>query len=175
MSKPKFGRPQVQEQEILDHLTVRPITQHERQRYRSLMKEHHYLYTHKLVGEQIVYVINYRGQWLALSSWCACARHLKCRDRFIGWTAEQRRRRRALIANNARFLILPAAHYPNLASRAMKLVVQRVSGDWQNRFKHAMVMVESFVDLKQFCGTPYQCSGWSQLGRTQGFGRHSKD
>jgi hypothetical protein len=175
MAKPKFRRPEPQEQHVLDHLSVRLITPQERKRYQGLMEEHHYLHSHQLVGEQLCYVATYRGQWLALSSWCACARHLRCRDQFIGWTAEQCRCRRALIANNARFLILPQAHYPNLASRVMKLVLQRLSGDWQARLGHPIVMVETFVDPQQFRGTTYQCSGWSQLGCTQGYGRQGKD
>ena len=175
MSKAKFRRPQPDEQHVLEHLTVRLITAAERRRYDALMKEHHYLHSHQLVGEQLCYVATYHGQWLALSSWCACARHLKHRDQFIGWTPEQCRRRRALLANNARFLILPGQHRPNLASRVMGRVLQRLSADWQERFKHPVVMVESFVDPKQFCGTTYRCSGWSQLGLTQGYGRHAQD
>lgn len=175
MAKPKFRRPEPEEQHVLDHLTVRLIKPHERKRYQALMEEHHYLHSHQLVGEQLCYVATYHGQWLALSSWCACARHLKCRDEFIGWTPEQCRRRRALIANNARFLILPEVHYPNLASGVMKWVLQQLSADWQSRFGHPIVMAETFVDPEQFRGTTYQCSGWSQLGRTQGYGRQSKD
>ena len=175
MAQPKFRRPEPEEQHVLDHLTVRLITPQERPRYQALMEEHHYLHRHQLVGEQLCYVATYRGQWLALSSWCACARHLKGRDPFIGWTAEQCRCRRGLIANNARFLILPEVHYPNLASRVMRLVVQRLSGDWQTHCGHPIVMVETFVDPEQFRGTTYQCSGWTPLGRTQGYGRQAKD
>ena len=175
MSKPKFRRPEPEEQQILEDLLVRPIRPAERKRYDELMKEHHYLHTHQLVGEQLCYVATYRGQWLALSSWSAAAWHLKGRDQFIGWSAEQCRRRRALLANNARFLILPEHHRPNLASRVMKLVLQRLSNDWQERFQHPIVLVESFVDPEQFRGTTYQCSGWSQLGLTQGWGRQAKD
>lgn len=175
MAKPKFRRPEPEEPHVLDHLTVRLIQPQERKRYQALMEEHHYLHTHQLVGEQLCYVATFGGQWLALSSWCACARHLKSRDQFIGWTPEQCRRRRALIANNARFLILPPVHYPNLASRVMKLVLQRLSGDWQTRLGHPIVMAETFVDPEQFRGTTYQCSGWSPLGLTQGYGRQAKD
>jgi hypothetical protein len=175
MAKPKFRHPEPDEQHILDHVTVRPIKAQERRRYQALMEEHHYLHTHQLVGEQLCYVVTYRGEWLALSSWCAAARHLKARDALIGWTAEQCRHRRGLLANNARFLILPGHHLPNLASRAMKLILERLSSDWQERFKHPLAMVESFVDPEQFRGTTYQCSGWSQLGLTQGYGRVAKD
>ena len=175
MMKPKFRRPEPEEQHILDHLTVRPIRPHERRRYDALMREHHYLHSHQLVGQQICYVATYRGEWLALSSWCAAAWHLKARDAFIGWTAEQCRKRRALLANNARFLILPGRPLPNLASRAMKFILGRLSADWQQQFQHPIVLVESFVDPAQFRGTTYQCSGWSQLGLTQGYGRVAKD
>jgi hypothetical protein len=175
MSKPKFLRPDGAEQHILDHLIVRPMVRKERRRYDSLMREHHYLHSHQLVGQQLYYVATYQGEWLALSSWCAAARHLKARDTFIGWTAEQCRHRRALLANNARFLILPGRHLPNLASRVMKLVLERLSSDWQQQYKHPIVMVESFVDPEQFRGTTYQCSGWTQLGLTQGYGRVTKD
>lgn len=175
MSKPKFRRPEPDEQQILDHVTVRLVRPQERRRYDALIKEHHYLHSHQLVGEQLCYVAICNGQWLALSSWCAAARHLKARDAFIGWTAEQCRQRRALLANNARFLILPGQHLPNLASRVMKLVLERLSSDWQQQFKHPIALVESFVDPEQFRGTTYQCSGWTQLGLTQGYGRVSKD
>ena len=175
MSKPKFRRPEPDEQHILDQLTVRPIRAPERRRYDALMREHHYLHSHQLVGQQLCYVATYRGEWLALSSWCAAARHLKGRDAFIGWTAEQCRMRRGLLANNARFLILPGRHLPNLASRVMKLILGRLSADWQQQFKHPIVMAESFVDPEQFRGTTYQCSGWTQLGLTQGYGRVAKD
>jgi hypothetical protein len=175
MAKPKFRRPEADEQHILEQITVRPIGPQERPRYDALMREHHYLHSHQLVGQQLCYVATYHGEWLALASWCAAARHLKARDTFFGWTPEQCRRRRGLLANNARFLILPGRHLPNLASRAMKLVLQRLSRDWQQRFKHPIVVVESFVDPAQFRGTTYQCSGWTQLGLTQGYGRVGKD
>src|SRR6266850_4080628 len=83
MSNSKFPRPTAPEQHILEHLTVRPITPQERRRFDALMVEHHYLKSHHLVGEQLCYVATYQGQWLALSSWCAAARHLKRRDQFI--------------------------------------------------------------------------------------------
>src|SRR5438552_5064312 len=175
MSKPKFRCPEASEQKILEHLTVRPITPQERRRFDALMIEHHYLKSNVLVGEQLCYVASHRGQWLALLSWCAAARYLKGRDQFIGWSPEQCRSRRALVANNARFLILPDQHLPNLASRVMKLVLQRLSVDWQERYKHPIVLVETFVDPEQFRGTTYQCSGWTQLGLTQGWARHAKD
>ena len=67
----------------------------------QLIVEHHYLKRAELVGEQRRYVATCKGRWLALAAWSAPALHLKARDAFIGWTAEQRRTRLPLLANNS--------------------------------------------------------------------------
>ena len=174
--KPKHLRlPQPDEQQILEGLLVRLILPAEQPRFEALLVEHHYLHSAELVGECLRYVVEYQGQWLALLSWSAAAYHLKQRDAWIGWTDEQRRRRLGLLVNNSRFLILPAAHLPNLASRAMRLCLQRLADDWPTHHGHPVVVAESFVDGQLFRGTSYKVSGWIQLGETQGFGRHAED
>jgi hypothetical protein len=110
-----------------------------------------------------------------VASWSGSCFHIKDRDEFIGWDFEQCRRRRALLANNARLLILPDCHYPNLVSRFMKLMLDRLSDDWMERYKHPLAMVESFVDPQFFQGTAYKVSGWSHLGKTAGWKRDAAD
>jgi hypothetical protein len=128
-----------------------------------------------LVGEQLRYVATYKGQWLALATWSGAAFHLKDRDQFIGWDFEQCRRRRALLANNSRLLVLPECHNPNLISRFMKLMLGRLSQDWLWRWGHPIALVESFVDPQLYQGTAYKVSGWSHLGRTAGWKRDAAD
>ena len=89
---------------------------------------------------------SYQGEWLAVASWSGAAFHLKDRDQFIGWDLEQCRRRRVLIANNSRLLVLPACHSPNLVSRFMKVMLGRGFPDWHERWGHPLAMVETFVD-----------------------------
>jgi hypothetical protein len=101
--------------------------------------------------------------------------HLKARDAFIGWSDEQRRTRLPLLANNARLLVLPDCHFPNLISRFMKLMLARLSADWQARWGYPLAPVESFVDPQLYCGTAYQVSGWSQLGQSAGWKRSAED
>ncbi len=141
----------------------------------ALIVEHHYLESATLVCEHLRYAATYKGEWLAVVSFSAAAYHLRYRDQFIGWSPEERRRRLPLIVNNARFLILPEAHYPNLASRLLKQVLARLSDDWLGRWGHPVALVETFVDLEFFRGTTYRVSGWSELGPTSGFGRHPQD
>jgi len=141
----------------------------------KLIAKHHYLKNATLVGQHIRYVASYKGQWLAIGYWAAAALHLKARDEYIGWTHEQCRRRRALIANNARLLCLPQCSYPNLVSRFMKLMLKRLSDDWMNKWGHPIAFVESFVDPRYFQGTCYKASGWTNLGDTVGWKRHAND
>lgn len=115
------------------------------------------------------------GSWLAILLFCAAAKHLRYRERWIGWTEEQRRRRLGLVVNNARFLILPGKNIPNLASRALRLTLDRLAADWQERYGHPVVLVETFVDPAYFCGTIYRASGWVELGQTSGYGRCGRD
>jgi len=172
----QFRPPSVLEQEILDHLEVKLLESDEdRARFEKMMVSHHYLKSDRLAGEQLRYVARVQGQWVALLSWSAAAYHLKHREAWVGWNEAQRRRRLALVANNARFLILPGVDCPNLASRALALNAARLSADWESAYGHRILVVESFVDSQLFRGTCYKAQGWSLLGETDGFGRVAQD
>jgi hypothetical protein len=176
MSKSKRPKLSADEQEVLDHLQVRLVTAAtDKARCDQLIVEHHYLKDATLVGEQLRYVAIYKGRWLALATWSGAAFHLKDRDEFIGWELEQCRRRRPLLANNSRLLVLPECHYPNLISRLMKLMLGRLSDDWLEQWGHPLAMVETFVDPQLYQGTAYKVSGWSHLGKTAGWKRDAAD
>ena len=164
------------EQAVLDRLTVRLLRPDEQARWDELITTRHYLHNAHLVGEQLRYVAETDGQWQALLGGSAPAYHLKGRDTWIGWSAEQRRARLHLLANNARFLVLTEpGQLPNLASRALALCCARLSADWQARYGHPVVAVESFVDTQLTRGTAYKAAGWQALGATAGFTRVNED
>lgn len=147
-----------------------------RARARRLLAKHHYLGNVRAVGEQLFYAItDGHGDWLGVLVFCAASRRLRARDRWIGWSEEQRRRRLPLVVNNCRFLLLAHKTFPNLGSRALRLTLDRLSADWQGRYGHPVVLVETFVDPEQFCGTVYTAQGWVELGATDGFGRVRRD
>jgi len=173
--KARFRRPVPEEQEVLDHVRVELVRADQQARFNRLLVEEHYLHSDRLVGERLCYVARYRGQWLALAAWSAPALHLQARDRFIGWTEEQRRQRLGLVVNNSRLVVRPACHYPNLVSRFMKLMLARLSEDWQGVWKHPVVLAETFVDPALYRGTAYKVSGWSRLGATRGWKRSAED
>lgn len=161
---------------VVEQIQVRVVRPEEEVRWEELTSQHHYLKSARMVGEQLRYVAEYQGQWLALIGWSAAAYHLKGRDGWIGWDANQRRARLHLVANNARFCRLgEPGQYPNLASRAMALNLARLSEDWEAKYGHPIVLVESFVDLELFRGTAYKASGWKAIGTTAGFQRVAQD
>lgn len=176
MEKKRLSLSDAAEAAVLNQIQVRPVLPHEQARWDELVSEHHYLKNARLVGERLCYVVEYQGQWLALLGWMAAAYHVRARDIWIGWDSNQRRQRLHLVANNARFCILPAGRpYPNLASRAMALNLACLSADWLGVYEHPIVLVESFVDGQLFRGTAYKASGWRVLGCTAGFKRVSVD
>jgi hypothetical protein len=61
------------EQAVLDRLTVRLLQPNERARFDALLVEHHYLSGTDFVGEQLRYIAEVDGQWLALFVWTAPA------------------------------------------------------------------------------------------------------
>jgi hypothetical protein len=172
----RFRRPTADEQTVLSQLTVRLLASPEDiKKADQILTEHHYLHNAKLVGEQLRYAVIWKGQWLAVAAWSAAALHLKARDKFIGWSEEQRRQRLALVVNNSRLYVLEDCHYPNLVSRFMKLMLARLSSDWESCWGHPVALAESFVDPEYYRGTAYKVSGWSQLGNTRGWKRSAVD
>lgn len=176
MSQTQHPSVSPEEQTLLDQFQVRLLTRPEEiARGDELIVQEHYLHDATLVGEQLRYVAIFQGRWLAVATWSAAAFHIKARDQYIGWTAEQCRCRRPLLANNARLVVLADCHCANLASKFMKLMLARLSQDWQERWGHPLALVETFVDPQRFQGTAYKVSGWSHLGRTAGWKRDAAD
>jgi len=169
--------PSAAQQALLEQVRVVLVTAPEaRRRFQRLLQHHHYLGRLQPVGEQLYYAaVDTRGRWVALLLFSAAAKHLKHRDQWIGWTRPQCDRRLSLVVNNSRFLILPDSSVPNLGSRVLRLALDRLSADWQARYGHPVLVVETFVDPAQFCGTVYTANGWQELGLTDGWGRRQRD
>jgi hypothetical protein len=164
------------ERACLQRVQVRLITEEERSRWDSEMEQKHYLKSSRMVGEQLRYVAEIDGQWVALLGWSAGSYHLRMREAWIGWNVEQRRQRLVFVANNARFLILEPGRWPNLGSRVLALCSARLSQDWQALYGHRILVMESFVDREIAPrGTAYKANGWEDLGKTAGFERVAED
>jgi hypothetical protein len=168
--------PDCSQQSLLEQVHVEPALAGDFDRIQSLLEQHHYLGGIHPAGERLYYIArDGSNEWLALLLFSAAAKHLKDRDRWIGWAEEQRRRRLRLVTNNSRFLLLPERTVPNLGSRVLALTLDRLAQDWCDHYGHPVEVVETFVDPEQFCGAVYTASGWLELGETDGWGRSRRD
>lgn len=138
--------------------------------WNEFIERYHYLGYKPLTGAQIRYFVYGQGRLLALLGFGAAAWALASRDKFIGWTREERESRLALITNNARFLILPWVQVKNLASRILAQAARRIPMDWQVRYGYQPALLETCVEQGR-AGTCYLAANWLKLGETQGRGK----
>jgi hypothetical protein len=142
--------------------------------FNSLMEHHHYLAYEQPVGEHLKYLVWAQGRPIACAAWSSAPRHLGSRDRYIGWSAEARRRNIRFIAYNTRFLILPWVRVPHLASHILGRMAAVVSDDWQRMYCHPVYFAETFIDPGRFRGTCYRAANWQLLGVTTGRGKNDQ-
>ena len=146
-----------------DRLTdIRPILLQQVRRtadqplFNSLIEHHHYLGYEQPVGEHLKYLVWAQGRPIACMAWSSAPRHLGSRDRYIGWSADARRRNIRFIAYNTRFLILPWIRVPHLASHILGRVAAALSADWERMYSHPVYFAETFIDPDRFRGTCYR-------------------
>ena len=142
--------------------------------FNSLMEHYHYLAYEQPVGEHLKYLAWAQGRPIACLAWSSAPRHLGSRDRYIGWSAEARRRNIRFIAYNTRFLILPWVRIPHLASHILGKVTRALSDDWAQMYGHPVYFAETFIDPGRFRGTCYRAANWQLLGLTTGRGKNDQ-
>ena len=141
----------------------------ERVLFEALLHRYHYLSHRSPVGENLQYMVRERaGQPVACLLFGAAAWQCADRDGFIGWDRTTRGALLHLIANNARFLILPWVQVPGLASHVLSRVSRRISSDWQRKYGHRIYLLETFVETGRFAGTCYRAANWLRVGQTKG-------
>jgi hypothetical protein len=140
--------------------------------WRGMMQRYHPLGAGPLCGAQLRYLIRgAAGELLGGLAFSAAAWRLKARDEWIGWEQRSRQRNLHQVAANSRFLILPHVRVPHLASHVLSQVVGRLKADWQECYSDELLLLETFVDTRQFRGTCYRAANWLEVGQTQGRGR----
>lgn len=139
--------------------------------FNSLLEQHHYLGYTQPVGEHLKYLVYAQDRPIACLAWSSAPRHLGCRDRFIGWSPQARRRNLHLLAYNSRYLLLPWVRVPHLASHILGRMARLLPHDWERIYGHPVYYLETFVDPNRFRGTCYRAANWIVLGRTTGRGK----
>jgi hypothetical protein len=143
----------------------------EEDQWNEAMVRDHYLGSCRMGGEQLKYVALYNGYPVAYLGWSGAVQKLSDREDWIGWSPVQKRQRLNLVAQNARFLILPGFEVANLASKVLSLNLKVLSADWERRYGHPIWLVETFVEEGRNKGTCYLACGWEEVGKSKGFSR----
>jgi hypothetical protein len=136
--------------------------------FNSLIDQYHYLgYCHS-VGGHLKYIVFYEERPIACLSWSSAVRHIGCRDRFIGWSADVRKKNLKFLAYNGRYLVLPWIQIKFLASHLLSRLIKILPKDWDRIYNHPIYYLETFVDKSRFKGTSYYASNWLYIGDTTG-------
>ncbi len=143
--------------------------------WNEYMARYHYLGYTPMSGSQIRYNIFAGERLVALLSFGASAWKLADRERFIGWSEEQRSKNLQLVVNNARFLILPWINSKGLASKILAMAAKRLPNDWIERYGYRPAMLETFVESPRHKGTCYKAANWVLVGRTVGRGKKNRN
>lgn len=147
-----------------------------RARFAAALAEFHYLGFTGTIGENLQYTVtDATGRLLACLLFGSPAWKCRARDHYIGWNAEQRARHLHLLTNNTRFLVLPSVRVPHLASWTLGQVLRRLSSDWQSKYGHPILLVETFVEQPRFAGTCYRAANWTCIGATTGRSRQDRN
>ena len=139
--------------------------------WNEYIHRYHYLGYKPLPGAQLRYFVISENNIIALLGFGASAWQCAPRDKYIGWTHDQRKKKLQYIVNNARFLILPWVKCKNLASKILSLTSHRLSRDWQGHYGYQPVLLETFVERDRFAGTCYKAANWVLVGQTKGRGK----
>ena len=145
--------------------------------WNEYVDRYHYLGHKRPFGFRLRYFVRSEVGVLGCVLLAGAAKSIGVRDRWIGWTDEQRLKNLPWVVNNMRFLILPWVRVRHLASHVLALVARHMGDDYYQRWGFRPVLMETFVDPERFQGTCYRAAGWIELGRTTGEGlrRRGKD
>lgn len=89
---------------------------------------------------------------MACLLWTSPAWKMQARDKWIGWSEEQRRGKLQRIVNNGRFLILPWVHVQGLASKILALSARHVPRDLGTPLWAPTTAAGNLVDASVFAG-----------------------
>ena len=129
---PRMPFPLEPREVTLEHFQVATRIRSEELLWNEFVERYHYLKFGVVVGPQLKYFVQVRGELVACMSFGGAAWKVAPRDRWIGWTTEQRKLNLRYVVNNTRYLLFPWIEVKNLASRILSLAARRLPEDWRS-------------------------------------------
>lgn len=138
--------------------------------FNEFIMRYHYLGYKKPFGYTMRYFIKNDQDILGCILFSGASKSIGVRDKWIGWTENQRLRNLAWVINNSRFLLFPWVNVRNLVSHIWGRIFRSIQSDWKKQWGFSPVLMETFVDPKFYNGISYLASSWEYLGMTTGQG-----
>ncbi len=161
--------------EELGEITLEAIKNAADARYviwKEKIEKYHYIGHGKLCGIQLRYLVKSEHYgWIGAMSFSSGAWRLEGRDKWIGWSEENRRKNLRRIICNSRFLIFPNVRVKNLASHILSRSLQQIGKDWEEKSGVKPALMETFVERGRYSGTCYKAANFQWVGETRGRGR----
>lgn len=153
-------------------VSVEPVTNKEEiNLWNQYVERYHSLGYKQPFGCFIRYFAKSEGnEILACVMFAGAAQAISVRDKWLGWSKQQRLRNLPWVVNNSRFTIMPWVKIPCLASHILGQISRRICKDWQTLWGYSPLLMETFVDPQMYSGTCYKASNWQEIGRTTGEG-----
>jgi hypothetical protein len=155
----------------LEHFRVATHIEREERLWNEFVERYHYLKFGVVVGPQLKYFVEVRGEPVACMAFGGAAWKVEPRDRWIGWSTEQRKNNLRYVVNNTRYLLFPWIKVKNLASRLLALAAKRLPDDWHRIYGYRPCLLETFVNTDRHPGTCYKAANWILVGQTKGRGK----
>lgn len=138
--------------------------------WQQYVARYHYLGYKKPFGYTLRYFIKSERGRLGCVLYSGAAKCMGARERWIGWTDQQRLRNLPWVINNSRYLIFPWVRVNNLASHVLGQISRQIREHWQDSWGYTPVLMETFVDPLHYQGSCYQAANWQYVGMTTGQG-----
>jgi len=139
-------------------------------------RSRHYIPDHGLVGQQLQYLVFYRGEVVGVIGGASAVFTSQARDEYWGFAEDRDTKTRQLnsvINNNIFRLEYPA---PNLATMVIAKWRKQIQKDWEELYGVEVAGFETFVveerlwNGKTRNGACYRADNWELLGITKGYG-----
>lgn len=138
-------------------------------RYQDI-RDRHYIPNRGTHGQQIHFVVHYKGTVVGIISGASSVYGVKARDNFFGIPKDKHLKQKLYlpaIINNTVFRL--EHHEPNLATRVLSKFRKVIADLWEKLYSVPVIGFETFVIENDYRkGTLYKADNWFYVGNTAG-------
>lgn len=138
--------------------------------FRDFINQYHSYVKYKDVPQRRINWLIWNGlELVGCIGFSSCVLAVGDRDRWIGWTKEERQTLSNSMANNYRFCLKPDNGIKNLGSRVLKIARNKLIKRWKEKYGDDLLILETYVlQNENRRGAVYLADNWTHVGNTTG-------